>query len=257
MLKSLQNRMLGRKRFQSFFEKLYYISKFGRNIGLPIDVSSSGEIAFIQLLGKKFNKKQVIFFDIGANHGAYTLQVLKFFPPNTYCYLFEPQETLCKELCNTFAENKNVTVIEKGCGSRQEKLKLYSFENIDTLASLYNSFKGNTSEAFSTIDIIRLDDFLNENSIPHIDLIKIDVEGHEFDVLRGMKTCIEQKKVDVIQFEFGSFNLISRIFFKDFWELLHNDYDIYRILKDGLFKIKAYSPDMEIFDTTNFAAVLK
>src|SRR5207344_3202780 len=149
-----------------------------------------------------------------------------------------------KELCNTFAEHNNVTIIEKGCGNNPEQVKLYSFENIDTLASLYNSFKGKPSQVFSTIGIIRLDDFLSENSIPHIDLIKIDVEGHELEVLRGMKLCIEQKKVEVIQFEFGSFNIISRTFFKDFWELLQNDYDIYRILKDGLFKIKAYSPDM-------------
>src|SRR5690349_19882505 len=114
----LQDKMLGKKQFQPFFQKLYHLSKFGRNIGLPIDVRSSGEIAFIKAIGNKWKEqKEFIFFDIGANHGIYTEAVLTCIPGNKRCYLFEPQSALCKELSEKFARNDNITVIEKGCGN--------------------------------------------------------------------------------------------------------------------------------------------
>lgn len=259
MLKTIQNKILGLKRYQGFFEKLYHISKFGRNIGLPIDVNSSGEINFIYHIEKNYKKNnEFIFFDIGANHGIYTDNVLKIVAGNKHCYLFEPQNGLYQQLNEKYTNNKNISIINKGCGNAYDKLMLYSFEGTDTLASLYNNFKGTIQPASAEeIEIIRLEDFFRDHSIGFVDLIKIDVEGHELKVILGMSQYIKERKIGIIQFEFGSFNVASRTFFKDFWELLHLDYDMYRIVKDGLVEIKNYTPDLEIFDTTNYTAMLK
>ena len=48
-----------------------------------------------------------------------------------------------------------------------------------------------------------------------IDFFKIDVEGHEMDVLKGIGDKISNIKL--IQFEFGGCNIDTRCFFQDFW----------------------------------------
>lgn len=44
-------------------------------------------------------------------------------------------------------------------------------------------------------------DYVNENNIDHIDLLKIDTEGHELDVLKGFEDFLQN--VSIIQFEYG------------------------------------------------------
>lgn len=250
--------MYGKRKFQLFFEKLYHFSKFGKNIGLPIDIYSSGEINFIRhIAGTVQGKNSFVSFDIGANHGIYTDYILQLVPGEKQCFLFEPQAKLYDQLCAKYSGARDVMIIKKGCGSKQAMVELFSFGE-DTVASVYNTFKGTVQpKSCETIDIIRLEDFFREQGLAFIDLVKIDVEGHELEVIKGMVKYLQEGKIKIIQFEFGSFNIASRTFFKDFWDMLHTDFRLYRLLKDGMIEIKDYSPDLEIFDTTNYAAILK
>ena len=51
-----------------------------------------------------------------------------------------------------------------------------------------------------------------------IDIMKLDVEGHELDVLEGSRKTINSIKL--IQFEFGGCNIDSKTFFQDFYYFL-------------------------------------
>ena len=90
-----------------------------------------------------------------------------------------------------------------------------------------------------------------------IDFLSIDLEGHEYDVLIGSKNMLESKKIGIIQYEFGGCNIDSRTYFQDFWYLLNNNYYIYRLLKNGLKKIRQYEEEQERFLTSTFLSVLK
>ena len=61
------------------------------------------------------------------------------------------------------------------------------------------------------VKTITLDKYLNENKIKNIDLIKIDTEGHEFEILKGLKENI--KNVKTIIFEHHYDNMIKKIYF--------------------------------------------
>jgi hypothetical protein len=100
-----------------------------------------------------------------------------------------------------------------------------------------------------------LDEYCREKNISRIDFLKLDVEGHELKALAGAKEMLSAGKIDRIQFEFGGCDIDSRSFFQDFFYLLQNRYDIFRILKNGLRPIKKYEETEEIFLTTNFLAV--
>ena len=51
---------------------------------------------------------------------------------------------------------------------------------------------------------ITFDEFLHQHGDPHfpVSLVKIDVEGHEKSVLRGMQTFLAEKKPPLIMFEY-------------------------------------------------------
>ena len=84
--------------------------------------------------------------------------------------------------------------------------------------------------------------------------IKIDVEGHELDVLRGAQKIVAKTKL--IQFEFGGCNIDTRTFFQDFYYFFKQaDFKLFRITPKGLFQIKEYLEEDEYFATTNYLAV--
>ena len=99
-----------------------------------------------------------------------------------------------------------------------------------------------------------LDDFCAENEVTEIGYLKIDVEGHELNVLRGAHRMLEEGRIRFVQFEFGEANIDSRTFVRDFFEVLGPDFDLYRIVSNGLRKIPTYHPGLEVFATINYLA---
>ena len=62
--------------------------------------------------------------------------------------------------------------------------------------------------------------------------------------------------IDFIQFEFGGCNIDSRTYLQDFWYELKN-YQIKRIIRDGLVDIGVYRESEEMFGNQNFLASLR
>src|SRR5258708_1156157 len=65
-----------------------------------------------------------------------------------------------------------------------------------------------------------IDNFCKINNISNIDFLKIDVEGHELSVLKGAQYMLTNKHIKIIQFEFNSHNVYSRVFLRDFYLML-------------------------------------
>jgi len=106
------------------------------------------------------------------------------------------------------------------------------------------------------IELTTIDEFLATQPIQQIHLLKIDTQGHELSILQGAIQAIRDRRINIIQFEFDANNVFSRVFYKDFTELL-SDFRLYRILYDGsLVELRHYRPDLwEIFATHNTCAV--
>ena len=108
-----------------------------------------------------------------------------------------------------------------------------------------------------SISITTVDEFCRKNDIAHINFLKLDIEGHELYCLEGAVEMMKNRNIDFIQFEFGGCNIDSRTYFQDFWYLLKDQYNIYRIVRDGLVQIHQYNERLEIFKNINFLAELK
>ena len=102
-----------------------------------------------------------------------------------------------------------------------------------------------------------LDEYCRNNAVTSIDLLKIDVEGHELDVLEGARAMFSNTSVKFVQFEFGGCNIDTRTFIQDFFYFFKPfGFEIYRITPSGYCQhLPVYKETYEQFITTNFLAV--
>ena len=215
----------------------------------------SGELEAAQRM--LADKENAVFFDVGANNGEYALEIAKRLPASATIYCFEPLESMFHELSRRTRDIPNVRAANFGLSDKDEKVKLYYGESLEVLSSLYSNVPDHHTPDSVEIEVKSLDGFLESEGIDRITYLKIDVEGHELKVLEGAKNALSEGRVDNIQFEFGEGMLESRVFFRDFWEMLSPQFTIYRILSNGLREIGAYSRNLEIFHCVNFLAVRK
>lgn len=163
-------------------------------------------------------KKQKInittYLDIGAHKGVYTDLFLKNFEIKK-AYLFEPQKSVFKFIRNKYKKNNFVNTYNL-CVSDNNKIKNFYINNHDLTSSLtkFNEknnylkiksilFGGSIKKMIKKtykIKTIKLSNFLNSKKINKIDLIKVDTEGHEYQVIKGLENKI--KKINIILIEF-------------------------------------------------------
>ena len=262
-------RVFGQKRLESailLISRLGYIDLLVlayKNMGILKYENSliSGEQFVISKVLKKYIKSEKpIFFDVGANVGDYAKELRIEFP-NAIIYAFEPNantfETTQKNLSSL-----DIYCVNLGMGNQSEKKNIYSYDSDKSSqhATIYKDlmldFYKVESIAEIEMELTTIDNFCQQQQIDFIDFLKIDVEGHEIEVLKGAKNKIDEKKIKIIQFEFNVCNVISRVFLKDFYEILLN-YDIYRLDSNRLIPLLEYNFTNEIFQFQNFLAILK
>ncbi|NNF22003.1 MAG: FkbM family methyltransferase [Saprospiraceae bacterium] len=134
------------------------------------------------------HKKEMTFIDIGANIGRYSVPLGKKFKVIS----FEPLSSTFNQLKkNLSRNNSNAILHECGIGDIEKKIDLYYDPNEHGEASV--AFKaGNKKE---TIQIYPLDKILEEEKNP---VIKIDVEGYEYEVLKGAEQFIRNNQPVII-----------------------------------------------------------
>lgn len=200
-----------------------------------------------------------VLFDVGANNGEWSLLFHKIFP-EAQIFLFEPQPS-----CQQIIAAKNIPnseLIPKAVSSQSGVVQLYTTAENSEIASLHprqdSYFQQNVFTPLE-VETITLDSVIEHYGLASIDFLKMDIEGHELDALNGATNSLAAQKIKAMSFEFGSGNINSRTFFRDFWDLLHPlKYRIYRILPSSrLMPIKQYYEDCEYFrGVSNYIAVL-
>jgi len=147
-----------------------------------------------QLLGD-----QNTILDVGANVGSILLNIAKLCQ-TAKIVGFEPDPRNFQRATNNIRLNTalNVCVVNKGLGLKSETVKLYHVNNKNAgMNRILNDSVAMTSSSvldYDEIQIVRLDDFIREEGLTNIDLIKIDVEGYELNVLMGAEDTLKRHR---------------------------------------------------------------
>ena len=241
------------KFFQAFWITLNKLSIYGMNYHAAYHLIN-GELEVIKLIHKNFGPHPIII-DAGAYVGGYATSLLEIIKEPKQLYLFEPLKPNFNALQENVSESPNLSLINKGLSNAPENLNMHFSTALDSTASIYDNINGNILTEWA--EFITLDDFMDQNNIRSVDFLKLDTEGHELHILEGCLHALTNKKIKAIQFEFGPYNIQSKTFFRDFYDLLCPEYQIFRIVNNGIFELKNYSTYLEKFITSNYLAVLK
>ena len=196
---------------------------------------------------KTLNKKKALYtvFDVGGHRGETVELFLKNFEIENL-YSFEPSQENFKILSKKVDQLKkkfvkvNIFIENFALGKFDKDLELnYLNETSSSTIRELNvdsSYFKKKEKFFGTlinkkilIKQLKFKDYLIKKEISHIDLLKIDTEGYELEVLKGLDELIS--RVSVILFEHHYDNMIKKSYtFKDVHHLLKNN-NFYRIFK--------------------------
>lgn len=204
------------------------------------------------------NKRNIrLAIDVGGNVGKYTKYLMRKCP-GAVVHIFEPSSVNYVLLKNEFLDVPSVIINKYALSDESSNKTLYSDFGGSGLGSLVQRDLKHFDlhhVAQEVVETMVFDDYWHD--VLHdseIDLIKLDIEGHELSALHGMKQAMH--KVGAVQFEFGGCNIDSRTYFKDFYDFFLNySFTLYRISPLGLIKINSYSEALERFTTSNYLAL--
>jgi len=221
----------------------------------------SGEKFFIDSYLSRHLSESSVVFDVGANIGNYALSLGRSISSkNIYC--FEPNPYAYALLVKNTESISGIKNYNFGLGDVEQNTNMYIYghaketEHGSVFKSVLDGMHHSKDTESIPISISTLDHFCAQENINQIDFLKIDTEGFELSVLKGGEKMLESRNIKIIQFEFNEMNVASRVYLKDFFELL-DAYDIYRLDSNRLIHLPFYDTRDEIFQFQNFIALLK
>ncbi len=231
---------------------------FDIDFGLKIYLEFSNPFTWDLVLGKDLEKdvKQAFsqnvnegdtVIDIGAHIGEYTLLGAKLVGTKGFVIAVEPAYDTMKSLKENIILNdfKNCLVLEKAVGEKVETRSLYKVSEEDVYGYLDPYVENKKLMKKSEIEVTTVDHIILSKNLNLVNLLKIDVEGFEYEVLLGCKDALNKNKIKKIIIEIHSGFLKSKGINEDL---------IYVFLKEHGFKIKKIQ-EIASKQTSNILAI--
>lgn len=210
----------------------------------------------VKLVFDALNRKPHLAVDIGGNRGDYTA-ALRQLDAQLEIHVFEPSPTNVAKLKGRFHSDSRIKIVPLAVSESSGEAILHSNAPGSVLGSLVKrnlKHFGIEFEHEENISTVRFEEYWSvELQHRNIDIVKLDIEGHELHALKGFGDAI--RSIEVIQFEFGGCNIDTRTYFRDFWQFFQPlGFDLFRIGPWGLEHVSEYQESNECFLTTNFIA---
>jgi FkbM family methyltransferase len=212
------------------------------------------EVGTTQLL-RRLLRRQNVFFDVGANIGYQALLAAALLEGRGAVHAFEPWPAVFDDLATNAHLNgfRCLTLNRMALSDRDGESPLFVPDGAEwTTASLV----ARTSSADGVCEVvptIRFDTYCKLRNIEHVDVLKIDVEGGELQVLRGMGSLLSRWKPEIILEVLEPFEAELEAFFA---ETPYRKFRIRDVGLEELHRISAVPHDRNIFLTCRPEVVL-
>jgi FkbM family methyltransferase len=223
-----------------------YLRWFGNASHKP---HKNGERWLLDVLG---GEKILTVLDVGANVGKWSLLAVDRFPQARILALeiVPPTAAVLRERT---AGQERIRAFNLGLADHTGTLTIRYNPAVSahsTVTDFPYSWEGEKLEC----SVMRGDEFLAREGVDHVDFLKIDVEGAEHMVLKGLEALLRRGGARFVQFEYGRMNILTRFLLKDFYELFaSHGYVVGKIFPDYV-EIRAYNLVDEDFLGANYLA---
>ena len=215
----------------------FFVGRQKRTIdrdGIKYEVDLAEGIELSLFLFGKFQKhivknsfltiqKDFVIIDIGANVGLMTLQFAKLVP-NGKVFSFEPTFYALERLKKNLALNpkiaENVTVINSFVSEKSDynpNIRAYSSWKVNGERDKdEHPVHLGTPQDAKGVSSVSLNDFTESQQLQKIDFIKVDTDGHEYEVFKGAEVAIAKYRPKII-FEIALYVLDEKKINFDFY----------------------------------------
>lgn len=218
-----------------------------------IDFNTNGERWFVE----KVVPRSKCVIDIGANIGEWS-QLCLSVNNLVEIYSFEANPATAHVLANQFHAVNNVHVFPYGLGEKDTILEFHDHGAGSGLSSFVSRMgtAGLSPQRTLQIPCKRIVDIEELASIDAIDLIKIDTEGFEMPILRSMAPWLSERRIRLVQFEYGGTWIDAHEFLADAVALFHEyGYKVGRLMPQSIVWLGDFDHrHYENFKYSNFVA---
>lgn len=207
----------------------------------------------------RFPAQPFVAFDVGANEGDYTRAVLEdvgAIGGAVEIHAFEPSPVAAEKLRQSLPAGNAVRIVEVALSDWTGETRLFGGKSGSSQASLVDR---PATDAIAGTEIVvpvqRLDQYLAQQSVSRVDLLKLDVEGLELSVLRGLGQQLHPGVVDVIQFEYGGTTRDARVSLRELHDLLVGQGYVFAKLFPSALEVRTYGEWMDNFSYANYVAL--
>ena len=205
------------------------------------------------LLRKLKTQSFECIFDVGAHTGQWSVMAHEVFP-NVPIHAFEIIPEICDVLARNFEGCEVLVINSFGLADTNGQTTVHYVPGGSSLSSLAGEPPGGRSVTKS-VRVMTGDSYMEKYGIDHINFLKIDVEGGEPRVLRGLRNAFTNKKIDIVQFECNRFVALSKFLLIDFYKFFERyEYIIGKIYFDYI-DFREYDWRNENFYGPNYLAV--
>ncbi len=136
-----------------------------------------------------------VVFDLGGYQGQWSSDIYSKY--NANIYIFEPYQAFFENIQRRFEQNRKIQIFPFGLSLANRTVDL----NVsDDGSSMFR--KG---EKTVEITLVKAEDFLKKNNLLRIDLMKLNIEGGEYDLLEHFIETGRIKTINNIQVQFHTF----------------------------------------------------
>lgn len=193
--------------------------------------------------------------DVGANVGKWALMAEASLSSATI-YALEAVPPTAAQLRETTSGHTRIRPFDLGLAAHSGSMVL----NYDSAASTHATVTGYPQKGKAQpveCAVVTGDDFLARQGLTSVDFLKLDVEGAEHLVLRGLQGSLQAQRIRMIQFEYGRVNILTHFLLRDFYELFHSyGYAVGKIYPDFV-DFREYDLTDEDFLGPNYLACLQ
>lgn len=155
--------------------------------------------------------------DVGANVGDWSLLAAAAFPAATI-YALEIVPRTAATLRERTASVPRIKPFDLGLADHTGTMRV-RYNPAATAHSTFTDYPHGWDGERIDARVMRGDEFLAREGIRDVDVVKLDVEGAEHLVLRGLGDVLGERRLRFVQFEYGRVNVLTRFLLKDFYEL--------------------------------------